>query len=169
MPANESSNGLSSHSHLLVDDVRKYIPHRPPFLFVDEIVSSTKESLTAQRRIRPDEDFFRGHYPGNPIMPGVLIAESVFQAGALHLVDTLSENVVPKNAVPVLVRISDARFRQVIRPGDVLTIEVRTKERMGKFFFMHGRVTSEGRRVMTIDFSVAMEAGDADEASGSAE
>ena len=142
-----------------MDDVKKYIPHRPPFLFVDEIVSSTKDSLTAQRRVQPDEAFFQGHYPGNPIMPGVLIAESVFQAGALHLVDTLSEDVVPRNAVPVLVQISDARFRKVVRPGDILTIEVRLKEQMGKFFFMHGSVTSEGRRVMTIDFGVAMEAG----------
>lgn len=141
-----------------MEDVKQIIPHRPPFLFVDEIISSTGEKLVAQRTLRPDEPFFAGHYPGNPIMPGVLIAESVFQAGAIHLVKTLSEGVVPKNAVPVLVRISDARFRQVIRPGDVLTIEVKLKERMGKFYFMHGRVTSEGRRVMTVDFGVAMEA-----------
>jgi 3-hydroxyacyl-[acyl-carrier-protein] dehydratase len=141
-----------------MDDVRQIIPHRPPFLFVDEIISSTDEALVAKRTLRPDEPFFGGHYPGNPIMPGVLIAESVFQAGAIHLVKTLSEGAVPKNAVPVLVRISDARFRQVIRPGDVLTIEVKLKERMSKFFFMHGRVTSEGRRVMTVDFGVAMEA-----------
>jgi 3-hydroxyacyl-[acyl-carrier-protein] dehydratase len=148
-----------------VDDVKKYIPHRPPFLFVDEVISATEESLTAQRRVRPDEDFFQGHYPGNPIMPGVLIAESVFQAGAIHLVNTLNSDVMRSNAVPVLVRIRDARFRQAVRPGDVLTIEVRLKERMGKFYFMHGRVTSEGRRVLTIDFGVAMEAGDKEEAS----
>jgi 3-hydroxyacyl-[acyl-carrier-protein] dehydratase len=141
-----------------VDDVKKYIPHRPPFLFVDEIIESTDESLTATRRVRPDEAFFAGHYPGNPIMPGVLIAESVFQAAAIHLVRTLDRSVVPENAVPVLVRISDARFRQLIRPGDVLTIQVRLKERMSKFFFMHGVVTSKGRRVMSIDFGVAMEA-----------
>lgn len=141
-----------------MDDVKKIIPHRPPFLFVDEILSSTEEKLVAKRTLRPDEPFFAGHYPGNPIMPGVLIAESVFQAGAIHLVKTLDAGVVPENAVPVLVRISDARFRQVIRPGDVLTIEVKLKERMSKFFFMHGRVTSEGRRVMTVDFGVAMEA-----------
>ncbi len=139
-----------------MNDVKKLIPHRPPFLFVDEIISSTEESLVAQRTMRSDEPFFAGHYPGNPIMPGVLIAESVFQAGAIHLVNTLREEAVPKNAVPVLVRISDARFRQVIRPGDVLTIEVKLNEKMGKFFFMHGRVTSDGRRVMTVDFSVAM-------------
>lgn len=141
-----------------MDDVRKYIPHRPPFLFVDEIIESAPDSLTAIRRVRADEAFFEGHYPGNPIMPGVLIAESVFQAAAIHLVRTLDASIVPENAVPVLVRISDARFRQLIRPGDLLTITVRLKERMGKFFFMHGRVTSEGRRVLSIDFGVAMEA-----------
>ena len=125
---------------------------------MDEIIESTPDSLTASRRVRADEAFFEGHYPGNPIMPGVLIAESVFQAAAIHLVRTLDASIVPENAVPVLVRISDARFRQLIRPGDLLTITVRLKERMGKFFFMHGRVTSEGRRVLSIDFGVAMEA-----------
>jgi len=63
-----------------VTEVEKLIPHRPPFLFVDEIVSHQGETLTARRTWRADEDFYKGHYPGAPITPGVLLSEAVFQA-----------------------------------------------------------------------------------------
>ncbi len=64
-----------------MESIEQLIPHRPPFLFVDEIIAEGPDTLTTRRRVRPDEDFFKGHYPGNPIMPGVLICESVFQSG----------------------------------------------------------------------------------------
>jgi len=134
--------------------VNQRIPHRPPFLFVDDIISETDDQLTARLQARPEFDFFRGHYPGNPIMPGVIISESVFQAGALLLGRKAGGDL--GNQVPVLSRIRDARFRSIVRPGDELTIEVRLKERMGKFFFMAGSVRADGRRVMTVDFCVAM-------------
>src|SRR5208283_110631 len=65
--------------------VLERIPHRPPFLFVDEIVSETPDGLVARRTWRPEESFYQGHYPGAPITPGVLLCEAVFQAGALYL------------------------------------------------------------------------------------
>ena len=64
-------------------EVEKLIPHRPPFLFVDAILSHEGETLTARRTWRAEEDFYRGHYPGAPITPGVLLSEAVFQTGAL--------------------------------------------------------------------------------------
>ena len=65
--------------------VTDLIPHRPPFLFVDEIVSENADGLTARRTWRSDEDFYKGHYPGAPITPGVLLCESVFQTAACYL------------------------------------------------------------------------------------
>ena len=65
--------------------VTDLIPHRPPFLFVDEIVSETADSLTARRTWRAEEDFYKGHYPNAPITPGVLLCEAVFQTGALFM------------------------------------------------------------------------------------
>ena len=134
-------------------EVLKRIPHRPPFLFVDEIVSETPDSLVARRTWRADEDFYFGHYPGAPITPGVLLCESVFQAGALHLSRTLAEKGVPPG-VPLLVKISDVRFRNPVYPGDVVTIEVRKKDAIGGFFIMSGAMKRGETRIMTVDFSV---------------
>src|ERR1700679_3531028 len=107
-------------------EVLARIPHRPPFLFVDEIVSETPELLVARRTWRRGEDFYSGHSPGAPIPPGVLLCESVFQAGALHLARTLAEQGAPAG-VPLLVKVSDVRFRNPVYPGDMVTIEVRKK------------------------------------------
>ena len=65
--------------------VTDLIPHRPPFLFLDEIVIQTPDGLVARRTWRAEEDFYRGHYPGAPITPGVLLCEAVFQAAGCHL------------------------------------------------------------------------------------
>ncbi|MFI5357848.1 MAG: 3-hydroxyacyl-ACP dehydratase FabZ family protein, partial [Opitutales bacterium] len=71
---------------MLKTSVTDLIPHRPPFLFVDRILSETADGLVAERTWRADEDFYRGHYPGAPITPGVLLCEAVFQTGALFMV-----------------------------------------------------------------------------------
>jgi 3-hydroxyacyl-[acyl-carrier-protein] dehydratase len=135
-------------------EVLRRIPHRPPFLFVDEIVSESAECLVARRTWRAEEDFYGGHYPGAPITPGVLLCEAVFQAGALHLSKTLAEQGAPAG-VPLLVKISDVRFRSPVFPGDVVTIEVRKKDTMGGFFIMSGSMRRGETRVLSVDFSVA--------------
>jgi 3-hydroxyacyl-[acyl-carrier-protein] dehydratase len=135
-------------------EVLRRIPHRPPFLFVDEIVSEGPDVLVAQRTWRADEAFYGGHYPGAPITPGVLLCESVFQAGALHLSRTLAEQGIPPG-VPLLVKISDVRFRSPVYPGDVVTIEVRKKDAMAGFYLMTGSMKRGATRVLTVDFSVA--------------
>lgn len=138
-------------------NVEQLIPHRPPFLFVDEIVSESEDHLIARRKIRPEEDFFKGHYPGNPIMPGVLISEAVFQTGALFLVKKLTKTgELTGKEVPVLARITDARFRSIVRPGDELTIEVSLKEKLAGFYFLKGSVKNGSTRVMNVEFSVTM-------------
>jgi 3-hydroxyacyl-[acyl-carrier-protein] dehydratase len=135
-------------------EVLKRIPHRPPFLFVDEIVSEAPDRLVARRTWRRDEDFFSGHYPGSPITPGVLLCESVFQAGALHLSRVLADQGLPPG-VPLLVKISDVRFRSPVFPGDVVTIEVWKKDTMGGFHMMSGQMKRGDTRILSVDFSVA--------------
>jgi 3-hydroxyacyl-[acyl-carrier-protein] dehydratase len=135
-------------------EVLRRIPHRPPFLFVDEIVSESPESLVARRAWRADEAFYGGHYPGAPITPGVILCEAVFQAGALHLSKILAEEGAPEG-VPLLVKISDVRFRSPVYPGDVVTIEVRRKDAMAGFFLMSGSMKRGETRVLSVDFSVA--------------
>jgi 3-hydroxyacyl-[acyl-carrier-protein] dehydratase len=134
--------------------VLERIPHRPPFLFIDDIVSETPEGLVARRTWRNDEDFYKGHYPGAPITPGVLLCESVFQAGALFLSRSLAAQGAPAG-VPLLVKISDVRFRNPVFPGDTVTIEVKKKDLMAGFYAMSGAMKRGDTRILSVDFSVA--------------
>lgn len=143
-----------------MSSVTDLIPHRPPFLFVDSIVSDGPDGLVAQRTWRANEDFYRGHYPNAPITPGVLLCESVFQTGALFMAkQALAAGAKPGEGVPLLAKISDVRFRNPVYPGDITLIEVKKKEAMGGFTMMSGAVRkADGTRVLTVDFAVAWKA-----------
>jgi len=145
-----------------MSEITQLIPHRPPFLFVDEIVSESAEGLVARRTWRADEDFYRGHYPGAPITPGVLLCEAVFQAGALFLARQAQQaGQAPGAGVPLLAKISDVRFRSPVYPGETITIEVKKKDALGGFTLMTGAIKSGDRRVLSVEFSVAWKAPEA--------
>ena len=135
-------------------EVEKLIPHRPPFLFVDEILAHAGDTLVAQRTWRAAEDFYKGHYPGAPITPGVLLCEAIFQTGAL-LMAKLMRGADGPRGVPLLTKVTDVRFRLPVYPGDTTTIEVRRKETMGDFHFMSGTMKNGDKRVLSLEFSVA--------------
>ena len=135
-------------------EVLARIPHRTPFLFVDEIVSETPEGLVARKTWRAEEDFYAGHYPGAPITPGVLLCEAVFQAGALYLAKQLSGGAHGAG-VPLLVKITDVRFRNPVYPGDTVQIEVRRKDLMAGFYQMSGSIKRGDARILNVEFSVA--------------
>ena len=144
-----------------MEEILRTIPHRPPFLFIDEIVALGEDGATCKRTIRAEEPQFEGHYPGNPIMPGVLLCEACFQTGAVYLGRQIEQDGKSlKNVTPVLSRISNARFKQMVKPGDEITIEVTMKEKVSRFFFMQGKVLKGGRPAMTIDFALAMVEGE---------
>lgn len=135
------------------------IPHRPPFLFIDEIVSHTADGLVARRTWRAEEDFYKGHYPNAPITPGVILCEAVFQAGAAFLAqEAAAAGAAPGEGVPLLAKISDVRFRSPVYPGDTITIEVKRKEAMGGFTMMSGHIKNGDKRVLSVDFAVAWKA-----------
>ena len=141
-----------------MESIEQLIPPRPPFLFVDEIIAVGDDTMTTRRRVRPEEDFFKGHYPGNPIMPGVLICESVFQSGCAMVSRQMAATKDDlARYTPVLARISDVRFKSIVKPGDELIIDVRLKERLGRFLFLSGSVqTADHRKVLTVNFGVAL-------------
>ena len=144
-----------------MDEILRSIPHRPPFLFIDEIVEIREDGVTCKRKIRLEEPQFEGHYPGNPIMPGVLLCEACFQTGAIFLAKQIEkEGKSLHDVTPVLSRITDARFKQMVKPGDEITIEVTMKETISRFFFMSAKVLKDGKPAMTIGFALAMVGGE---------
>ncbi len=140
-----------------MEEIYRRIPHRPPFLFVDKIIEIREDGADASLTIRPDFSFFEGHYPGNPIMPGVLLCEAVFQTGAIFLADHLkTESLTDDSVTPVLSRIRDARFKRMVKPGDNILISVQLGDKMGQFFSMTGEVRKEDKIALTISYALAM-------------
>jgi 3-hydroxyacyl-[acyl-carrier-protein] dehydratase len=134
------------------------IPHRAPFLFVDEITEVDERRILTRKFVDPESDFFRGHYPGKPVMPGVLICESCFQSGALLIARKIG-SYDASQGVPVLTRIRDARFKRIVRPGQTLHIEVTLDEELDGAYFMTGRVTVEGQTVLRVTFACMLATG----------
>ncbi len=140
-----------------MDEILRTIPHRPPFLFIDRLVEVTATGAVAERDIRADEPYFAGHYPGNPLMPGVLLCEAVFQTAAVYMIRRFGGagwDGGPKT--PVLARIREAKFKHMVRPGDTIRIETTYLEALGRFHIMRGRVLLRGRPALTIEFGLAL-------------
>jgi 3-hydroxyacyl-[acyl-carrier-protein] dehydratase len=139
------------------------IPHRPPFLFIDRIAELVPPRLEAglvvagriatEWRVPEDGSWFAGHYPGHPVLPGVLIEEFCFQSAALLLAEGAPR--VAAGAVPVLVGIDSARFRRIVRPGETLRATVTLQESVGSKRWLAGEVRAGDERVLSIRFAVA--------------
>lgn len=104
-----------------VVEIRRRIPHRYPFLLVDRVIEiDPGKRVVAIKNVTINEPFFNGHYPDHPVMPGVLIAESMAQVGGLMFCGL---DIIPENSLPLLAGIDSLRFKRVVVPGDQLRIE----------------------------------------------
>lgn len=131
------------------------IPHRPPFLWVDEVLELTEDTIKTKKWIDPEAEFFKGHYPDFPITPGVLVCEAIFQSGAI-LLSQRAQEAVAEGLVPVMTRIKDTRFRTMVMPGDVLEIEVGIDDALSKLFHLTGVARVGGKLAVTTKFSCAL-------------
>jgi len=147
-----------------VDPIRAAIPHREPFLFVDAIVEEGPDVLRTRWTVPPEADFLRGHYPGKPLVPGVLLCESAFQAGAI-LCARDTEAAGP-DVVPVLTRIGEARFKRMVGPGATVECEVRLDQRVGPARYLTARLSVGGKAVLRVEFTVAVTSADPAGAAG---
>jgi len=118
------------------EEIKSYIPHRAPFLFVDRVVELEKGSrILAERSFGPEEELFKGHFPGNPIVPGVLIVEALAQAGGVLIYASFTEELEAQGHTGAyLAGLEKVRFRQVVKPGDLIKLDVSIQRRRSTLF-----------------------------------
>ncbi|MCH1430928.1 MAG: 3-hydroxyacyl-ACP dehydratase FabZ [Chlamydiales bacterium] len=128
------SSSLAETTQALMDikDIVDILPHRYPFLLVDKVNELDLENgtITAQKNVTANEQFFQGHFPQNPIMPGVLIIEALAQAGCI-----LFKKKMQIDKVPIFLHLNKVKFRNPVRPGDILLLQaegVHTSSKGGK-------------------------------------
>lgn len=134
------------------DEIQQCIPHRPPFLWLDEVVELTDRRIRCRKFLDPDLDLFQGHYPHFPVLPGVIQCEAAFQAGALLISKTAT---IAPGHVPVVTRLNNTQFRRLVRPGETLEIEVELTETLANAFFLSGKVSVGGKVSTRLEFACA--------------
>lgn len=138
------------------EDIERCLPHRRPFLLIDEVTDLTpNKSIVAIKYVSEDDYILSGHFPGNPIFPGVLMVEGIAQAAGV--LGKLSSDIGTDKMQCLLTEVSKARFRKVIVPGTSLRYEIELENRKGNFLWFKGRALDSGDIVATVTFSALMQ------------
>jgi beta-hydroxyacyl-ACP dehydratase FabZ len=124
-----------------INEIRRILPHRYPFLLVDRIVELEAERIVGIKNVTANEPFFQGHFPEFPVMPGVLIVEAMAQAAGVLVLRDIPDR---DNKLVFLVAIENARFRKPVVPGDTLRLEMTVVKRRSNVAKMAGRATVNG-------------------------
>jgi len=133
-----------------VSEIEAAIPHRPPMLLVDEIVTRGEAQIVCRKTFAADEFFVQGHFPGKPIVPGVILCECCMQAGAILLA-----TIAPggSGSVPLATRADNVKFKRMVHPGETVDLEVTLTERLANAFFLTGKVLRDGKLATRLDFA----------------
>ena len=133
--------------------IQKILPHRPPFLLVDRVVLlEPGKRLVAWKGVTMNEPFFVGHFPGKPVMPGVLILEALAQACGLLAMKSIGPDDDVKDKVTFLMSIDGAKFRRPVVPGDRLELHVEIVKRKGAIWRQKGAAVVDGQTVAEAEF-----------------
>ena len=132
------------------EELKQILPHREPMLLVDEAALGEDGVARGHYTVRGDEWFLQGHYPGNPIVPGVIQCEIIAQTACV-----LFEKEI-KVSMPLYTGIDKVRFKGMVRPGDRLDIEVAVTRHKGPFYFTQGQASVDGKVVVSGEFSFAL-------------
>jgi beta-hydroxyacyl-ACP dehydratase FabZ len=144
---------------LNVREILKHIPHRYPFVLVDRIIEIDPEhKIVGIKNVSINENFFQGHFPNHPVMPGVLICEALAQVGAIFAHNARGGR--DEDKIFVLTGLDKVKFKRPVEPGDQLRLEVTCLKRRGSFWKLHGVASVEGQLVAQAEISameIAME------------
>jgi 3-hydroxyacyl-[acyl-carrier-protein] dehydratase len=134
-----------------IQEIQQLLPHRYPFLLVDRVVEIVPgQKLVAYKNVTMNEDFFNGHFPGHPVMPGVLVLEALAQATAILAYK--SEAIDPKKSVTYLMGVDGAKFRKPVVPGDRLQLNIEVIRHKGAIWKTKGTATVDGAKVAEGEF-----------------
>ena len=129
-----------------IQEIQRWIPHRYPFLLIDRVLNIVpNESITTIKNVTANEEFFQGHFPGHPVMPGVLIMESMAQTAAVFA--RYSEAELLKNKTFYLVGADNFKWKKMVVPGDQLTIVMKSVKKRNPLWIMDGEVFVDGKVV----------------------
>lgn len=130
-----------------IEKIKKLLPHRYPMLLVDRVESITHgEKIVAIKNVTVNEEFFNGHFPGKPVMPGVLIIEAMAQVSGLLALDTMEDDVT-ENTLLYFLTIEDAKFRKPVEPGDRLEIHSKILNNKASICKFECEALVDGKRV----------------------
>ena len=115
------SLNLNKKPRMNTEEIKKILPHREPFLLIDEIRELEKNYVLGVKYVKKEEDYFRGHFPKEPVMPGVLQIEAMAQTGGILALSTVPD---PENYLTYFMKINNARFKRKVIPGDILIFEL---------------------------------------------
>lgn len=136
--------------------IQSKIPHRPPMLLIDSIVELGENSIVCRKTFRSEEFFFQGHYPSQPIVPGFILCECAAQAGAILAATGPST----ASGIPVLTRANEIRFKQVVRPGDSISIGVEREDQLGNATFFSAVIKLNDKVAATMRFAAMIKGSD---------
>ena len=138
-----------------IDEIKKLIPHRYPFLLIDKVTDIVKnESATGVKNVTVNEPYFPGHFPSSSVVPGVLQVESMAQTAAVLVAKSL--NFSESNALVLLTTIDNAKFRKPVIPGDVMSLVISVNKIRNKLWKFYGQVIVDSQRVSECEFSAMM-------------
>lgn len=134
-----------------IEEIMKILPHRYPFLLVDRIVEiDERKRVVGIKNVTINEPFFQGHFPGHPIMPGVLIIEAMAQVGGVLLLGTVDD---PDTKVVYFMSLDNVKWRKPVKPGDQLRFELEMTQIRGRVCRMHGVAKVDGEVVAEADMA----------------
>jgi 3-hydroxyacyl-[acyl-carrier-protein] dehydratase len=140
---------MNTSTAMTTEEIKAAIPHRPPMLLVDEVLEKSDSHIVTRKTFRDDEYYTQGHYPDNPIVPGIILCEVGMQSGAILLSQFVGQGI------PVATRMNDVRFRRIVKPGDTVDVHVELIEKLANAFFMKAKMTRDGKQAMRFEFACA--------------